>query len=389
MIKKISIIFILFLLLWCWKITPEINNKNNESVSLIKDFETCWIISCDLKEKLIILKEEWKINFKNLDFYEKKFNLIYKKNWNYENLIRDKEFHKFVEDFNIEFFSCPWDFRYCDWKKEKYNENEMNYIFYIFIPNLVINNIDYKNTDWIEVENIIQSIRRKDFLDDDFKNSIIKKFSIDLKNKLNTIDLNYIDKNLLKNNKEYFKEIFFKSWTWIYNIFITESQKINSKIKWISEKQFEEIQKLTNIIFYEKINELWINKEYFLSILNEENILNNIKRNLDELNKNFSLNEKILNNRFYRDDEIFIFNENNIENTKKDIFWKNKNYILNLIEIKNNINLLYLLNEEWNLFYLPNILEKLESENIDVYLLINLYEYLIDNMNLEEINQIN
>ena len=382
-LKFLIIISLSILLVSCWQIKPE--NVKNEDIQ--EKITTCWIISCEYKEKLLTLKEDWKLNLGNLKFYEDRFKIIYWQNKTYEKLLENREFQKFAEDLNIEFFNCPWDFKYCSEKKWKYSEDEMNYIFYIFIPDLVVKNIDAEKLGWQNIENTIQSIRRKDFINDDTKNSIIKTFWFDLKDKLNSISIQNIDKNKLKNDKEYFNEVFFKYWSWLYYNFTEESEKINSQIKWISEEQFEEIQKITNEAFYEKIKKLWIEKKDFLSMLNENEIIKNLKKNINELNQNYSINKKIPINRFYRDDEVNIFNEKKLENTKKELFWENKNYIINLVEIKNNINLLYLINEDENLAYLPNILKKLESE--DIYSLINIYEYLAENINIDNIKNKN
>lgn len=382
-IKFIIIAFLLAILVGCSQIKPEkIEDKNTQ-----EKITTCWIISCELKEKLLALKEEWKLKLDNLKFYEDRFKVIYWQNKTYDKLINSREFQKFVEDINIDFFNCPWDFKYCSEKKWKYSEDEMNYVFYIFIPDLVVKNIDIEKLNWQNIENTIQSIRRKDFINNDTKNSIIKGFWFDLKDKLNNIDIQNIDKNKLKVDKNYFNEIFFTYWSWIYYKFTEESEKINSQIKWISEEQFEEIQTINNKIFYEKIKELWIEKEEFLSMLDENEIIKNLKKNINELNKNYSINKKIPLNRFYRDDEVNIFNEKNLEKTKKELFWENKNYIVNLIEIRDNINLLYLINEDENLAYLPNILKKLEWE--DIYSLINIYEYLAENINSDIIKSKN
>lgn len=382
-LKFLIIISLSILLVSCWQIKPE--NVKNEDIQ--EKITTCWIISCEYKEKLLTLKEDWTLNLGNLKFYEDRFKIIYWQNKTYEKLLENREFQKFVEDLNIEFFNCPWDFKYCSEKKWKYSEDEMNYIFYIFIPDLVVKNIDTEKLGWQNIENTIQSIRRKDFINDDTKKSIIKAFWFDLKDKLNSISIQNIDKNKLKNDKEYFNEVFFKYWSWLYYNFTEESEKINSQIKWISEEQFEEIQKITNEAFYEKIKKLWIEKKDFLSMLNENEIIGKLEKNIDELNKTYSIDKKIPQNRFYRDDEVNIFNEKKLENTKKELFWENKNYIINLVEIKNNINLLYLINEDENLAYLPNILKKLESE--DIYSLINIYEYLAENINIDNIKNKN
>lgn len=382
-IKFIIIAFLLAILVGCSQIKPEkIEDKNIQ-----EKITTCWIVSCELKEKLLALKEEWKLKLDNLKFYEDRFKVIYWQNKTYDKLINSREFQKFVEDINIDFFNCPWNFKYCSEKKWKYSEDEINYVFYIFIPDLVVKNIDIEKLNWQNIENTIQSIRRKDFINDDTKNSIIKGFWFDLKDKLNNIDIQNIDKNKLKVDKKYFNEIFFTYWSWIYYKFTEESEKINSQIKWISEEQFEEIQSINNKIFYEKIKELWIKKEEFLSMLDENEIIKNLKKNINELNKNYSINKKIPLDRFYRDDEVNIFNEKNLEKTKKELFWENKNYIVNLIEIRDNINLLYLINEDENLAYLPNILKKLEWE--DIYSLINIYEYLAENINSDIIKSKN
>lgn len=382
-LKFLIITSLSILLVSCWQIKPE--NVKNEDIQ--EKITTCWIISCEYKEKLLTLKEDWKLNLGNLKFYEDRFKIIYWQNKTYEKLLENREFQKFAEDLNIEFFNCPWDFKYCSEKKWKYSEDEMNYIFYIFIPDLVVKNIDAEKLGWQNIENTIQSIRRKDFINDDTKNSIIKAFWFDLKDKLNSISIQNIDKNKLKNDKEYFNEVFFKYWSWLYYNFTEESEKINSQIKWISEEQFEEIQKITNEAFYEKIKKLWIEKKDFLSMLNENEIIGKLEKNIYELNKTYSIDKKIPQNRFYRDDEVNIFNEKKLENTKKELFWENKNYIINLVEIKNNINLLYLINDDENLAYLPNILKKLESE--DIYSLINIYEYLAENINIDNIKNKN
>lgn len=383
--KKIFIpgVFLILLISSCSKIQPEIT-KNNQDMTqekneIHKSSNACWIITCETMESLSKLEEEWKLKLPDLKYYRDRFSVIAKKYPKVEELLESQEFKKYTNDLNIDFFSCSWDFHYCEPKNRNYWYNETNYLFYVFIPSIVIEQYSWK--EWIteeEKEDIIQALKRKDFMVNDVKNNLIDKYKDDLRQKINKIDFSYIDRKKLKEDKLYFNEIILSPGTWLYDKLIYESQ--HTGINWQSEEQMEEIIQSTIDIFYKKLEELWISKKYFDKIVNINDTINDLKNTTLLLNKKYSLENKMPVDRFYRNDELYIFNEKNIKNFESEVFWNDKNYLKDVLKIRHDTYLLFLLWGEENLFFLPNRMNKLNFDNW--FIATNIFEYT-KNLNID------
>jgi hypothetical protein len=84
--------------------------------------------------------------------------------------------------------------------------------------------------------------------------------------------------------------------------------------------------------------------------------------------------------RFYRNDELYIFNEKNIKNFESEVFWNDKNYLKDVLKIRHDTYLLFLLWGEENLFFLPNRMNKLNFDNW--FIATNIFEYT-KNLNID------
>lgn len=380
-IRFIFIGILLVLLSSCWKIQPDtkiteekvIQNKVTTPRNLVHNIETfeCGIITCNQKDILAILKDGWNLKLPNLDYYKKRFWVLIDRYKTFETLVSAPDYQKFVEDLNIEFFNCSGDFRNCDAKEKKYDQETMNYLFYLYIPQMVIE--EYKKrwtTDMIMIEDVIQSIKRKDYTIRQLKDSVIEQYAWDLENKYKNLDLTYIDKAKLKSDNEYFKKIILWNGDGLFYKFLNETQ--NVKLNRISEEQMEEILNDTFTVFFHKLDLLWISKEEFNKKLSKLEVENKLKDKINKITQKYKLDTKLPKDRFLRNDELYIFNKNNISKFEKETFWESE-FLPEIKEIRDLSYLLYVLWEEENLFFFPNLVKELKFDNNYIYL--NLFDY--------------
>lgn len=375
----LSFLLLISVLSACSKIQPEVHkNINNDIVNIeeykaTKNGKACGIITCEAQDNLSRLHEDWKLILPDLGYYKKRFSIIAGKYQRTDELLESSEFKQFVEDLNIDFFSCKWDIHDCGWEVKKYWPDETNYLFYVFIPMMVIE--EYPSKKWktdLETESIIQSIKRKDFIIDEVKDSFIGKNEEELREKFQKIDISSVDKKKLKEDREYFKQIVLSPRTGLYGKLIDESITGTS---WVGvwEDQMEQIMDITIRIFYEKLAELGITEKDLRKHIAIDEVILDLEKNITLMNTKYSLGKKIPIDRFYRNDELYIFNEKNIKDFESTTFWNDKGFIDDVLEIKHGTYLLFLLWKDENMFFLPNRLGRLNSSNN--FILTNIFEY--------------
>lgn len=375
--KVISILLISFILASCTKIQPENTQKKDtwsiQPKEIVNKKETfdCGIISCNQKDYLLVLKDWGNLVLPNLEYYQKRFWVLIERYKTYNALVSSQDYQKFVEDINIDFFNCSWDFRYCEKTQKKYGENEMNYLFYIFLPQMVIEEYEKRWIhDMIMIEDVIQSIKRKDYTIWEIKSSVIDDYSQKLEKKYKNYSFWDIDTQKLKTDNEYFKQIILWNGDGIFYQILNETQEVN--LNWISEEQMELILEETFNVFFKQIETLWLTKKDFYDKLPKEKIESELKEKVNAFVKKYNLTSKLPNDRFLRNDELYLFNKNNISKFEKSTFW-NKDFLPEVKDIRDTSYLLYVLWEEENLFFFPNLVKKLQFENNFVFL--NLFDY--------------
>lgn len=375
---KIFILLIvpIFSLSSCSQIKPEIPTDSGAVIvehTAFKSAHACGIITCEAQDNLSKLQEEGRLKLPNLEYYRKRFSLIADRYADVNALIESSEFKKFVEDVNIDFFSCEGDVHLCEPKSQKYWYNETNYLYYVFVPSIVIDEYQKKpgKTD-MEIEDIIQSIKRKDFIIEGIKDSYVTHYDDKVKERLQKLDISYIDKNRLKSDKEYFKQVIFAPWIWLYDKFIFDASADTDWV-WVNEEQVERITEINIAAFYDKMKELWIEKDYIENITSIDEVISDMKTTTESLNRKFSLDKKIPIDRFYRNDELFIFNDKNRKDFEMQTFWENKDFIQDVMRIRHDTYMLFLLGKNENLFFLPNRLNRMNFEN--GFIATNIFEY--------------
>lgn len=380
--KKILIVLILISLLSsCSKIQTEDQIKNNQKTSY-KWIETCWINSCNLK---IFLEEEykkWKLNLPNLDKYRERFKTLLDIYKNKDELIASSDFQKFASDINKDFFWCEWDIYKCSWTNP-YWYNETNYLFYIFIPNMVVD--EYIIKRWLkeaDAETVIQAIKRKDFVSYEEKEVKIELYKKQLKDLIKTMDLSKIDKNRLWKDLNYFNEIIMHPVTWIHDNIIKEIYSI--KIDWEEWDQIDRIVSITLNEFYDLMNKLWISKEKIISNIRQtywfksndinEDLIKRLGIKIKLMNKTYNLDWKIPSDRYFRNDELYVFTKEN-----RDLFiqnlseWEIDNFNKDSLYIRHFILLLFNLGREQDLYFLT---DRLKKENFEEkFILTNVFKY--------------
>ena len=280
--KILIIIFLTILSVSCEKISPEVNmnekNINNENKLIIKNnneeindesINSCWITMCSFKKDLIKKKQENILNLPNLEKYEKILSNLLKQYPTKNQILKSKDFVRFVWEINKDFFWCELNIYECKWNNP-YWKDESNYLFYIFIPYLVTQNnlVEkwWKNSD---IETFIQAIKRKDFKSTLEKDVIIDEYKKNLLKKINNIDIEKIDKAKLQKDNKYFEEIILNNFNWLHNNIIKEIYEI--KIDWEEEWQLEEIVNFTVWEFYKLLQKLWFDENDFKNKIIEIN----------------------------------------------------------------------------------------------------------------------
>lgn len=379
--KLLYILSIFLLLTSCTKIQPLISstnidknvieeNINNESGNE-KHSKVCWINSCELSDTLSEKYELWELNLPDLSYYKDRFSILLSQFPTKNKLIESSYFHEFVNDLNYDFFWCKWNIYECTWSIP-YWKDETNYLFYIFIPLMVIdNNLNEKWwTDW-EIETIIQSIKRKDFDSTMEKEVKIYKYKEKIKKIISEIQIEKIDTNKLKNDNKYFEKIILDNKNWLHDKIISEIYNIN--IDWEEEWQMDEIVDFTTWELFKLLEQLSITKELFINKIIEINTYNKkeyiIKSIISDLNKKINNLDfsylNLPNDRYLRNDELYIF--------KNPELYSNQQTNENLLYIRHKILLLFTLWKEEKLY---DIINRLSQYNFEKkFLLTNIFKY--------------
>lgn len=396
---KISIfIFTLFFIIACTKIQPINNNISNKNINSTSEIINenkwkiaCWIISCDYKS--YINETYWKIDkIDELDTYQKRLSILLKQYTDASKLIKSKEFEIFTNDLYLKYFWCKWSVYNCDNNKNnKYTDDELNYIFYIFIPKIVIDEYVIKMW-WDEqiAENIIQAIKRKDFKTNIFRDVKLKIYKEKLEKYISKIDLTKVDVEKLLIDNYYFYDLILKPNSWLHDKILNQS--VNAKwFDWAHWEQLKTITSITTDSFYKKISTLWISKNLFKQKIIEiywynsnKDIINQIKEDLNKkmsiMEKKYNLKKTTLSNRYFRNDELYVLNKDNYQKTLENISWWGNNlndYYNDISEIWSKVLLIFNLWVEQEYYYLPKRLQLYNNEN--TFLITNtfkIYKYI-------------
>lgn len=282
---------------------------------IFPDKNACWEKTCALQEYLEKLEQEWKINKSKTEYFQERFWVLTTRFKEKDILVKTPEFKKFVEDFYDEYFPCDWKVEVCT-KKSAYSYDEQNFIWYIFMPQIVA--IEFQAKLWADdsdTESIIQAIRRNYYASYDEKEAMEKVWKDKLEEKVKKIDISKIDKKKLKEDKAYFEEIIL---TPSKGIFDQVFDNILNPIPWEEKWQRLYTRNIVVDLFLSKIKELWINKDYFYKIIwTSEDNFKKLDEKLNEMNKKYWLQETIPYDRFLRHDEIANYFFLNLPNFNK------------------------------------------------------------------------
>lgn len=386
--KKYLVLTIsIFILFSCNKIEPEKNyelknlNKSNEIKYHLSE-KNCWVHSCALQEYLLSKYENNELNLPDLEYYKKRFELLLNTHKTKDELIKSPNFKIFVSELNKDFFWCEWDIYKCKWTNP-YWYDETNFLFYIFIPKLVVEDFILKRwwneSDW---ETIIQSIKRKDFVSFEEKEKRVIEYKENLKQIINKMDLSKIDKENLKTDLKYFEEIILNPITWIHDNIIKEIPWI--KIDWEEWDQIDRVVEFTNNEFYKIIEWLWISKDLFKKKVAEvynikwENFPKEINSLMQKktqfMNKKYNLHLKMPLDRYYRNDELSIFSKENLDNFSANWWdWDKLSFEKDALEMRHLVFLLFNFWAEEKLYTLTNWLTSQNFE--EKFLLTNIFKY--------------
>jgi hypothetical protein len=247
----------------------------------------------------------------------------------------------------------------------------LNYLFYIAIPNIVIEQgLEKKWWTNSEIETLIQSIKRKDFKSKLEKEIILEKYDNKLEKKLKSIDISKINLDKFKKDNNYFKEIFLDDFNWLFISFIKEIYSI--KIDWEEDDELDRIVNVTSDKFNKLLDKLGITEKDFKDRIflikwydNNRTIIDNIIFELKKISSN--LNNKIWfpTDRYFRNDELYIFDGISDRTNKK--------LKKELLYIRNNVLLIFYFWRDKKLYRLPLRLEKYNFK--EKFLLTNFFKY--------------
>lgn len=389
MIKILAFITLSFLLFSCSKIEPESRKTNDNIVkkypySIPEKYNrnpwiSCWTHSCDL-DKYLRDKfwDWWKIPWL-ITYKERLWILLDKYSKNHYDLIISDDLKKFSDDYYTEYFWCEWNVYNCPYEKRKYDEDILNYVFYINIPQIVIDEYIVKRW-WNELyaEDIIQAIKRKDFASNELRESQVNLFE----KKLNdftkeNINLNDFDKNKLLIDNEYFYEKILKPNEWLHDIiFLKMVDPAMIWLDWTQDWQLEKLARTTVTSFYELVKNIWINKKileekiieiywYDKSIDLKDSLKNDVLKKSDVMIKKYKLSEKMMSDRYLRYDELYIYTWENFKNTFNNYAWKWKelDFYKDVWEIWSRELLLFNFWLEEEYYYLPPRLKFYNNKN--------------------------
>lgn len=354
--KKILIILFItsfFLLSSCFKndeikeIKNNITQENNNFWTVLLWEKSCWEKTCNLQEYLQNLKLNWKISkeaVKNMDYYQKRLWFLLDKYKEKNILLKAQDYQKFVDDFYEEFFPCEYVIKICD-KVWKYFQDEQNYFLYIYLPWMVAEEtLEKRWWNGQDYDDLTQSIKRKYYLTDYEKEAWMKLRKEKLIKKVQDFDFNNIDKEKLKIDENYFKEIILMPEIWLYDYIIS---LIPTPITRPTIEQLQYARNLAINLFFTKLSNLWIQKEYFYEIIwtSQENF-EKLNKELNIINNKYSLINKIPLDRYLTHAEIvkfFMLNESE--------FNQNWNFRKDMLTIRHYILLQYAYENEdlWNM----------------------------------------
>lgn len=391
--KYLILMLSIFILFSCSKIEPEKIDSNKVVIkekdtrvfpnSIPEEYQknpwiSCWTHSCDMDK---YLREKfwdgWKIPW--LSTYKERLWILLDKYSNHYDLIISDDLKKFTDDYYLEYFWCEWSVYNCSYEKRKYDEDILNYVFYIYIPQMVIDEYIVKRWwDDMNWEDIIQAIKRKDFASNDLKESQVALFPQKLADFIDkNIDLNSFDKERLLSDNDYFYEKILKPNTWLHDvIFLKMVDPAYIILDWTQEWQLEKLARSTVKQFYELSWKIWITKEvleqkvkeiywYDKSVNINESLKNDVLAKSEEMIKKYELDKKMMSDRYLRYDELYIYTWDNFENTFKKYawIWKEVDFYKDVWEIWSRELLLFNFWLEEEYYYLPPRLKFYASKN--------------------------
>lgn len=382
--KYIFIILSFTFIFSCAQIEPKTNysdRQNNNTTNSVLSWttynnsndalENCWIISCEYKNNLVEKNLNWKFNLPNIDIYKQRFWILVKQYNEKNKLIKSEEFKTFVEDINKEFFWCEWNIYECYNNTSKLSEDEKNYLFYVYIPEIVLEtNLEQVWWNQADIETIIQAIKRKDFDSTIEKEYKIVQYKQKVEDLISKIDINSINKQKLIEDNTYFESQILDPKTWLHDKIIQQIYWIN--IDWEEEGQLDEIASYTNKSFFDLMEKLWFDKQGFINKVIEINwydknndILESIDKDLYNTILSIKNNHNFPDNRYFRNDELYIFKNQDMFDNKQD----NEK----MLYIRHRVLLLFSLWEEKKLYELTNRLSQYNFK--EKFLLTNIFKY--------------
>lgn len=322
---------------------------------IFPDTKSCWIITCALQNYLEKEELDWKFNLEKLQLFKDRFWSLVLRFKQKDILLKTPDYQKFVKDFHTEFFS--WN--------SPYSYDEKNFIWYIFLPRMVDEEFTQKWwADEIDAESIVQSIKEKYYATLDEKEAIIQAYQDDLAQKAKKIDISKIDKKKLKEGKAYFEQIILTPSKWIYDKIFNDI----TTIIWPERWQLRKMTQFTAQTFFSKIWELWISKEdFYKNIWTSEDNFKKLNDKIEEMDKKYSLKQKIPSDRYIRHDEVVNYIFSNIWD-----FNKNWDFNKDVLELRHYTLLQYSYPDE-KLYSMPERVAKFNS--INNFMAEDLYKY--------------
>lgn len=311
-----------------WETTSSKDEKvvYNWAIKLGK--ETCWEKTCALTEYLEKLEQDWIINIEKTKYFQKRFWVILSKYGNNKEVfLKQPDYQKFVDDFYAEFFPCDRKIEICH-NKGKYTNDEQNFIWYIFLPQMVW--VEFENLRWWnpdDSESVIQSIRRKYYATYDEKVAAMKVWEDKTKKAATSFDLSSIDKEKLKTDTDYFHQVILTPQAWLFDTIATNCL---TPIPWPEKGQNTDARNYAIWLFFSKLKDLWIPKEDFMNkIWTSEENFKKLETKLKEVDERYGLRNKVPSDRFLTHAEIANFYIENLADYNE--FW---NFNRDALEVK-------------------------------------------------------
>lgn len=308
--------------------------ETSQKVQMHPGKEACGVKTCALQEYLENQEQAGKFRLEKTEYYQKRFGALARQYRAKDSLLSSEEFQKFVKDFSVEYFACRGNVEKCS-GTSSYTYDEQNFVWYIFLPRMV-NEEFVRNLWWDEGdgEAIVQSIKEKYFATFDQKEALVQVYKEKLTDKAKNIDISSIDRKRLKEDKAYFEDIILKPNTGIYDVL---AQEIPTSIIWPEKGQLRDITTFTTGLFFQKLLELWIDKTYFFTIIGtSDDVFKKLDAKAEDIDKIYSLRDKMPYDRYLRHDEIVNYVFANI-----DEFNKKWDFNKDVLELKHYVLLQY------------------------------------------------